>query len=134
MLPTNTKPNLYFAEQAWVNGAWVHDVLLGVSDDGRWSHVQPNCTATQLARAIRLTGPVLPGVVNAHSHAFQRAIVGLTERRSGCASAADDFWTWRDRMYSAANRITPPQLEVIASHLYSELLSGGYTQVCEFHY
>jgi formimidoylglutamate deiminase len=77
---------------------------------------------------------VLPGLVNAHSHAFQRAIAGLTERRSSGAAAADDFWSWRDRMYSAANCITPEQMETIASQLYAELLCGGYTQVCEFHY
>jgi formimidoylglutamate deiminase len=46
----------------------------------------------------------------------------------------DDFWSWRDRMYRAALRITPEQLEAIATQLYAELLAGGYTQVCEFHY
>ena len=124
----------FFATQAWVAGAWARDVLLGVAADGTWSQVLPNATAQQRAAATRLNGPVLPGVVNAHSHAFQRAIVGLTERCSSGATAADDFWSWRDRMYSAANCITPEQLETIASQLYAELLAGGYTQVCEFHY
>ena len=124
----------FIAPQAWVAGAWAYDVLLGVAPDGTWSQIQPHASAAQHATATRLSGPVLPGVVNAHSHAFQRAIVGLTERRSNGAAAADDFWSWRDRMYSAANRITPDQLETIASQLYAELLAGGYTQVCEFHY
>lgn len=124
----------FLAPQAWVQGDWAHDVLLGVDANGHWSQVQPNATAEQQAGTTRLNGPVLPGVVNAHSHAFQRAIAGLTERRSSGAGAADDFWSWRDRMYSAANRITPEQLEAIASQLYAELLAGGYTQVCEFHY
>jgi len=124
----------FFAPQAWVAGAWARDVLLGVAADGTWSQIQPNATAQQQAGATRLGGPVLPGVVNAHSHAFQRAIVGLTERRSTGAAIADDFWSWRDRMYAAANCITPEQLETIASQLYAELLAGGYTQVCEFHY
>ncbi|MEO7105297.1 MAG: formimidoylglutamate deiminase [Rhodoferax sp.] len=124
----------FFAPQAWVQGDWAYDVLLETATDGTWSTVQPNATAQQQAGATRLPGPVLPGVVNAHSHAFQRAIAGLTERRSSGAGAADDFWSWRDRMYSAANRITPEQLESIASQLYAELLAGGYTQVCEFHY
>ena len=124
----------FFAAQAWAAGAWAYDVLLGVSADGTWSQIQPNASAAQQASATRLSGPVLPGVVNAHSHAFQRAIVGLTERRSSGAAAADDFWSWRDRMYSAANCVTPEQLETIASQLYAELLAGGYTQVCEFHY
>ncbi len=124
----------YFAPQAWVQGAWAYDVLLGVGADGTWSEVHAHATAQQQAGATRLGGPVLPGVVNAHSHAFQRAIAGLTERRSGGAGASDDFWSWRDRMYSAANRISPDQLEAVASQLYAELLAGGYTQVCEFHY
>ena len=78
-----------------------------------------------------LAGPVLPGLVDAHSHAFQRAFAGLAERRD---AAHDDFWSWRDRMYGVALRITPEQLRAIAAHLYVELLRGGYTQVCEFHY
>ena len=130
-----SEANKFFAAQAWVRGGWAHDVLLTVADDGRWHRVQPNATAAEQAGAIRLQGPVLPGLVNAHSHAFQRAIAGLTERRGpGTAAAADDFWSWRERMYSAAGRISPDQLEAIASLLYAELLAGGYTQVCEFHY
>jgi formimidoylglutamate deiminase len=78
-----------------------------------------------------LPGPVLPGLVDAHSHAFQRAFVGLAERRD---STHDDFWSWRDRMYGVALRIGPEQLQAVATHLYGELLRGGYTQVCEFHY
>ena len=124
----------FFAPQAWVAGAWAQDVLLGVAIDGNWSQIEPNASEQQRVTATRLNGPVLPGVVNAHSHAFQRAIVGLTERRSSGAATADDFWSWRDRMYSAANCITPDQLEIIATQLYAELLAGGYTQVCEFQY
>jgi formimidoylglutamate deiminase len=124
----------FFARQAWVEGTWAQDVLLGVGVDGHWSQVLPGATDAQRADAVVLSGPVLPGVVNAHGHAFQRAIAGLTERRGSGTQAADDFWSWRDRMYSAANCITPDQLETIARQLYSELLVGGYTQVCEFHY
>ena len=124
----------YFASQAWVQGAWTQDVLLTVAPNGTWQSIQPQATPAQRAGATPLSGPVLPGLVNAHSHAFQRAIVGLTERRSLGAGASDDFWSWRDRMYSAANRVTPGQLEAIATQLYAELLAGGYTQVCEFQY
>jgi formimidoylglutamate deiminase len=70
-------------------------------------------------------------MVNAHSHAFQRAFAGLSERRE---SDADDFWSWRDRMYGVALRITPEQMRAVAAQLYVEMLQGGYTQVCEFHY
>lgn len=117
----------FFAPQAWVNGAWAFDVRLDVAADGTWRAITPEGRADG---ATVLAGPVLPGIVNAHSHAFQRAIAGLTEHGSG----TDDFWSWRDRMYRAALRITPAQLEAIATQLYAELLAGGYTQVCEFHY
>ena len=66
---------------------------------------------------------IVPGMPNLHSHAFQRAFAGLAERRD---SGADDFWSWRDRMYGVALRITPAQLKAIARQLYLELLQGGY--------
>ncbi len=125
----------YFAPLAWLgtpgDGGWAHNVLLRVGADGHWQSVLPDASQVGLHGATCLPGPVLPGVVNAHSHAFQRAIAGLTERSGG---QDDDFWSWRDRMYRAALRITPAQLEAIATQLYAELLQGGYTQVCEFHY
>ena len=134
----------YFAEKAWLDGAWAPDVLLSLGQDGRWCGVQTHVPPDGPAGAVKLSGPALPGLVNAHSHAFQRAIAGLTECRStngqvrggpdGAVLVEDDFWSWRDRMYSAANRITPTQLEAIATLLYAELLIGGYTHVCEFHY
>ena len=104
-------------------------MLLGVGADGCWAEVVPDVAAPEGVET--LAGPVLPGLVDAHSHAFQRAFAGLAERRD---SAHDDFWSWRDRMYGVALRITPAQLRAIAAHLYVELLAGGYTQVCEFHY
>ena len=127
----------FLAPRAWVgSGAqagWADNVMLSCGPDGLWSEIAVNVTAAvaTAAGAQRLAGPVLPGLVNAHSHAFQRAIAGLTERSS---AGEDDFWRWRDRMYSVANRITPLQLEAIAAHLYGELLCSGYTHVCEFHY
>ena len=125
----------FFAERAWVAGAWANDVVLDLGADGRWSSVSVQAEPFERAGATALQGPVLPGLVNAHSHAFQRCIAGLTERRNASAAgAADDFWSWRERMYSAANRITPDQMQAIAGFLYAELLAGGYTHVCEFHY
>lgn len=121
----------FFATQAWVDGAWAGDVLLAVGGDGRWAEVRTGCGPSDRTGAEVLGGPVLPGVVNGHSHAFQRAIAGLAERS---ANGRDDFWSWRDRMYGAALRITPEQLESIATFLYAELLQAGYTQVCEFQY
>jgi formimidoylglutamate deiminase len=120
----------YFAPCAWVQGGWQKDVLLSVASDGTWSGIEPNALDKK-QDAIDLKSPVLPGLVNAHSHAFQRAIAGMTERPS---SGQDNFWSWRDRMYKAAQSITPEQLESIAALLYAELLQSGYTQVCEFQY
>lgn len=121
----------FWAAQAWVKGAWARDCLLAADASGHWAEVRPGVPFDQCPGAQRLAGPVLPGLVNAHSHAFQRAIAGLTERPG---PQGDDFWSWRDRMYSVALRITPVQLEAIATQLYAELLAAGYTQVCEFHY
>lgn len=121
--------SLYWAPRAWLDGRWAARVLLRVGDDGHWAEVAPGTVAPPQAEV--LAGPVLPGLVDAHSHAFQRAFAGLAERRD---RDADDFWSWRDRMYRVALRITPAQLRAVATQLYGELLRGGYTQVCEFHY
>ncbi len=121
----------FLAPRAWVGGGWASEVLLTVGEDGHWAGVRTDCPAAEAQGAQRLAGPVLPGLVNGHSHAFQRAIAGLTERSP---SGQDDFWSWRDRMYAAALRVSPEQVEAIAAHLYAELLREGYTQVCEFHY
>ncbi|MGH8050856.1 MAG: formimidoylglutamate deiminase [Arenimonas sp.] len=73
----------------------------------------------------------IAGMPNLHSHAFQRAMAGLTERQT---NPSDSFWTWRELMYRFASRITPEQLHAIAVQLYVEMLEAGYTSVCEFHY
>ncbi|KQT09538.1 formimidoylglutamate deiminase [Ramlibacter sp. Leaf400] len=121
----------FFAAQAWIAGGWARDVLLVAGHDGRWAEMRAGAGQADRAGAEVLPGPVLPGVANGHSHAFQRAMAGLAELSP---AGRDDFWSWRDRMYAAALRITPSQLEAIATFLYAELLQAGYTQVCEFHY
>jgi formimidoylglutamate deiminase len=121
---------VFWAPRAWLGGRWADAVLLEAGHDGMWTRIEPGVSSPP-AQAERLAGPALPGLVNAHSHAFQRAFAGLSERRD---SAHDDFWSWRDRMYQVALRITPAQLRAVAAQLYLELLRGGYTQVCEFHY
>ena len=83
------------------------------------------------AGAARRVDYVLPGMVNLHSHAFQRALGGLAEQ---AGDGPDSFWTWRELMYRFANRITPEQMEAVAAQLYAECLRHGYTAVCEFHY
>lgn len=77
-------------------------------------------------------GYALPGLQNAHSHAFQYAMVGLTERH--LSNRQDDFWGWRKAMYQLALSVNPEQMEAIATMLYMEMLRHGYTEVAEFHY
>ena len=122
-------PHLLWAPHAWVDGRWQDAVLLDIDARGCWRGITAGAKAP--AAAQQLPGPVLPGLVNSHSHAFQRAFAGLTERRAG---DQDDFWSWRQQMYDLALRVTPDALRQIATRLYRELLRGGYTQVCEFHY
>lgn len=120
---------LWWTPLAWCEGRWQSNVLLRANAAGWWESVQSGVQAPE--QATRLAGAVLPALVNAHSHAFQRAFAGMAERR---VQASDDFWSWRERMYGVALRITPTQLRAVAAQLFVELLQGGYSQVCEFHY
>ncbi len=123
-------PRTFWAPRAWLAGGWHEHVLLRADAQGRWEEIRAGVAIAPPGVQV-LDGPVLPGLVDAHSHAFQRAMAGLAERRE---RGEDDFWSWRDRMYGVALRITPEQLRAVAAQLYVELLRGGYTQVCEFHY
>ena len=125
----NAAARLLWAPRAWIDGRWRDQVLLHIDAQGRFDQVLAEVACPASAQV--LPGPVLPSLVNAHSHAFQRAFVGLAERRS---AERDDFWGWRDRMYAVALRIGPEMLRAVAAQLYTELLQGGFTQVCEFHY
>jgi formimidoylglutamate deiminase len=124
------EPRSFWAPRAWLAGGWHEHVLLRADAQGRWEEIRAGVALAPPGAQV-LAGPVLPGLVDAHSHAFQRAMAGLAERRE---QGEDDFWSWRDRMYGVALRITPEQLRAVAARLYVELLRGGYTQVCEFHY
>ena len=118
-----------FAGDALLPTGWAKNVLLQWDAAGRLTGVTPDAAAPGDAPVA--AGPVLPGMPNLHSHAFQRAIAGLTEYRG---QAQDSFWSWRTLMYRFALRIAPEQLEAIALGLYVEMLEAGYTHVCEFHY
>jgi formimidoylglutamate deiminase len=85
--------------------------------------------------AEHISGVTVPGLPNLHSHAFQRAMAGLTERRStGGGGEADSFWSWREAMYRFVERLSPDDLEAIAAFAYMEMLEAGFTSVAEFHY
>lgn len=122
-----------FAAEALLPTGWARDVLLEWDTAGVFVRLgdSPQSGPGQTSGMPRAAGPVVPGVPNLHSHAFQRVFAGLTEFRAG---ATDDFWTWREAMYRAANAVTPGDVEVIATFVYAEMLLAGYTSVCEFHY
>ena len=126
--------NALFADHALLPDGWARDVLLAWDDAGALTTVSVGVAAP--TDAPRANGPLIPGMPNLHSHAFQRAFAGLSEYRSGSCNSdsADSFWTWRDLMYRFARDISPDQLERIATQLYVEMLRAGYTAVCEFHY
>ena len=81
--------------------------------------------------ADHLMGIAIPGLPNVHSHAFQRGLAGLAERRG---PADDSFWTWREIMYRFVGRLTPDDVEAIAAYAYIDMLEAGFTSVGEFHY
>lgn len=118
-----------FAQDALLPSGWATNVLLQWNHQGQLTGVQAN--AVPPPDVPQAPGPLLPGMPNLHSHAFQRAFSGLTEYR---VDANDNFWSWRTLMYRFALALTPDQLEAIATWLYIEMLEAGYTQVCEFHY
>jgi formimidoylglutamate deiminase len=119
-----------FAAHALLAQGWHQNVLLGWNATGELTLVQPD-TAVPPAGTPIAAGPLIPGMPNLHSHAFQRAMAGLTEHRG---QAQDSFWSWRTLMYRFAARLGPAQLEAIALGLYVEMIEAGYTSVCEFHY
>jgi formimidoylglutamate deiminase len=114
-------------ETALLPPGWKNDVLVTV-DRGVIVAVGE---AEPAQAAERVSGVVVPGLPNLHSHAFQRAMAGLTERRS---SGADSFWTWRETMYRFVEQLGPDEAEAIAALAYVEMLEAGFTAVAEFHY
>ena len=104
---------------------WLAPGTVEVGADGRISGIEAG------EAGERIGGIALPGMPNLHSHAFQRAMAGLTER---AGPGEDSFWTWRDVMYGFVDRLGPDDAEAIAAQLYCEMLKAGYTGVAEFHY
>jgi formimidoylglutamate deiminase len=117
-----------FARKALLPDGWADDVLLRITD-GLIDEVLPGAVPDDGTVA---TGCIIPGLCNAHSHAFQRALAGRTEERS--PAGRDSFWTWRERMYELATMLDPELLGAIARQVYTEMLQSGYTTVVEFHY
>ena len=119
----------YLADAALLPQGWAENVLIEVEPSGNIAGIAVDAAAAS-GRA-HPTASSLPGMIDLHSHAFQRALAGLTQRLGADAAS---FWSWRDMMYAFAAKITPEDQRAIAAQLYVELLKGGYTSVVEFHY
>ncbi len=115
----------YNADCLWTPDGWLKGARLGIQSSGDVVSSDAEAAGEFLGRYV------LPGMTNLHSHAFQRAMAGLAERRG---KGEDSFWTWRETMYAFASRLGPEALRAIATQLYVEMLRAGYTHVCEFHY
>lgn len=123
-----------FAHSALLPEGWAEGVTVAIDSGGNIASVEAGL-ASAPAGAEVLGGVLLPGIPNCHSHAFQRAMVGLTETRTaGTGNESDSFWSWRDAMYQLLGKIGPESLQAIAGQLYVEMLKQGYTSVAEFHY
>ncbi|MGR6970841.1 formimidoylglutamate deiminase [Streptomyces cynarae] len=116
----------YWLEHAWLDPAVEPGVALEVAD-GRITAVRTGVDAPPPGAEV-LRGLTLPGLANAHSHAFHRALRGTVQIGSGT------FWTWREVMYSFADRLTPDTYHALARAVYAEMALAGVTAVGEFHY
>lgn len=118
----------YYLHKVFTGQEWLYNVSLHIDEGGYITHMRMDDNPDQL-RII--TGPVIPGMTNVHSHAFQFAMAGLTEVRQ---NPVDTFWSWRKMMYYFALRLAPEDQTAIAAKLYMECLKRGYTSIVEFHY
>src|SRR5579872_1160314 len=118
----------YCADLALLPSGWARNVRIDVDANGSIEGIEPDSTGDG---ATRLSGAVVPGMPNVHSHAFQRALAGRLER---AATQAESFWSWRRGMYDFVATLDPDALQAIAAQAYLEMLEAGYTAVGEFHY
>jgi formiminoglutamate deiminase len=121
-----SRSTLHF-DWALLPAGWGRDVRVTV-DNGRISAIEQNMPADGASERHAVG---LPGLGNGHSHAFQRAMAGLTEWKG---SAAASFWTWRDTLYRFLGAFGPDEIEAVTAQAYVEMLEAGFTRVGEFHY
>ncbi len=124
--PQPVDRTLWF-EAALLPNGWARDVRIGIAG-GRIVSLETGVARSPADEGGRVA---LPGVANVHSHAFQRAMAGLTEARG---PSDDDFWTWRELMYRFLDRGGPEEIEAITALAFMEMMEGGFTRVAEFHY
>ena len=114
----------------YLKEGWVSPAYVTTDEDGKILAIskEPTETVDEI-----VNGFAIAPITNAHSHAFQYGMAGLTENIPE-GQGSDNFWSWRDRMYRVADQISPEQTEAIASMLYAEMARVGYDHVVEFHY
>lgn len=117
----------FFFDNALLPQGWAKNVAIETDSVGQIIRVKASAETSSSDGVI-----AIPGMSNLHSHAFQRAMAGLGERRG--EGADDDFWSWREIMYQFVERLRPEDLRAVASQLYIEMLEAGFTGVGEFHY
>lgn len=115
-----------FAERVLLADGWQKNKTLVIENGVISDIVDGQADGAEVAN-----GPVIPGMINCHSHAFQRAFAGFSEQGS---EGKDSFWTWRSVMYKFLAQLSAEDAEVIATQLYIEMVKMGYTRVAEFHY
>ena len=121
-----------FAPTALLPEGWADNVLIEYDRDGWIIGVDTFKPETPSGKEVEVVkGPLIPGMANVHSHAFQRAMAGFAERASG---KKDNFWSWRETMYRFLSFLEPEDMAVVAAQVYVEMLKTGYTSVAEFHY
>ena len=120
--------NRLWADQALLETGWAEEVRVTL-DGPRIARVETGVPAAPGDQRLDL---LLPAPANLHSHAFQRAMAGMTERRG--PSASDSFWTWRQLMFRFLDQLTPEDVEAIAAYVQMEMLEAGYGASVEFHY
>lgn len=116
-----------WANQALTTSGWENNVLIEIDESGRITRVQADSPA-----AGNRVGTLLPAISNLHSHAFQRSMAGLTEKRG--PDPRDTFWTWRQLMFRFLDQLTPEHVQDIAAFVQMEMLEAGYANNTEFHY
>jgi formimidoylglutamate deiminase len=121
-------------ESLYQREGWLSPAYVGITPTGTVAYLNtkpPTGVAENMVEKV--AGHALAGFINAHSHAFQYAMAGLAEYHP-TQHQADTFWSWREKMYEIALKISPDALEAVATQLYGEMLRHGYTHVAEFHY
>lgn len=118
---------IVWAEKALLESGWAENVRIEIGADGLIKTIDTNAQSEG-----HRTGILLPAPANCHSHAFQRAMAGLTEKRG--PNPSDSFWTWRQLMFRFLDRLTPEHVEAIAAFVQMEMLEAGYSANVEFHY